>query len=202
MNSYRLSFSTGGLNLQESLEIARMYQELGDWKEVAKQAAGTNLLQSRTLATSTRSVREIVFRLQNLSEEEFEILLDGSSEEQKYLLWVAICRTYPFIAEFASEVLRESYLALKGELTYEDFDYFFNKKAGQLSELEELSESTRAKLRQVLFRMMREANILTNSNIIIPAMFTPALVHALTEKSESEMHFFPVYDQDIKGLAL
>ena len=37
-------------------------------------------------------------------------MVEGSSQEQKAVLWLAVCRHYRFIHEFATEVLREKFL--------------------------------------------------------------------------------------------
>src|SRR6266404_4752627 len=57
--------------------------------------------------SARRSIREIVNRLKRLSEEELQLLLEGERSEQVALLWLAACRAYRFIGEFAVEVLNE-----------------------------------------------------------------------------------------------
>lgn len=199
---YRMSFSTGGLFLRESVELAKLYQELADWDLVKKQSASSNLLQTRTKASSTRAIREIVFRLQKLTSAELELLVEGSPQDQKYLLWISVCRTYPFIGEFAVEILHEYYITMRGELQYEDFDYFFNKKADLICQLDEISPTTRDKLRQVLFRMMREADLLTPGNTIQPAMFTPHLIEVVSNHAEKDLQCFPVFEDEIRSVKL
>ena len=46
--------------------------------------------------------------------------MEGTIQEQKQILWFAICKRYAFIREFAIEVLHEKYLRLDYELT--EFD--------------------------------------------------------------------------------
>ena len=199
---YRMSFSTGGLFLRESVELAKLYQELADWDLVKKRSSSSNLLQTRTRASSTRAIREIVFRLQKLTSAELELLIEGSAQDQKYLLWISVCRTYPFIGEFAVEILHEYYITMRGELQYEDFDYFFNKKADLISQLDEISSTTRDKLRQVLFRMMREADLLTPGNTIQPAMFTPHLIQVVSNNAQKDLQCFPVFEDEIRSVKL
>ena len=201
ISAYRMSFSTGGLFFHESIELAGLFESARDWDLVKKEAGLQNLLQSRTEASSTRAIREIVWRLQMLSKEELELLLEGSQQEQKYLLWIAICRTYPFIKEFAQQILREFFVSMRGELQYEDFDYFYNKKSDLHPELDEISDSTRDKLRQVLFRMMREADLLTVNNQITPAIFTPNLISVIGKNCGDDLLLFPVYEGGIRSMS-
>lgn len=89
---YRLSFTTGGLFLQEAPVVAARYLQLGDWSATRNQLRDQNLLQVRTAAAATRISKEVTARLQELSSEELSALLDLSLRDQANLLWVAVCR--------------------------------------------------------------------------------------------------------------
>ncbi|WP_230962629.1 BrxA family protein [Erythrobacter donghaensis] len=65
-SKYRMSFGTGGLFLNESVAIARLYQELGDWTAVKKAAGAKGVIPFRKQSSVTRSVREIANRLEVL----------------------------------------------------------------------------------------------------------------------------------------
>jgi hypothetical protein len=149
-----MSFITGSLFRHESVKLAALYIDLGDWNSVRDKVIAENLLQTRTLNTLKRVCLEVISRLRTLSPGELECLVEGSHQEQAYLLWLAVCRRYRFIADFAVEVLRERYITLKGDLTLDDFDSFFNRKSEWHLELDEITPSTRGKLRQVLFKML------------------------------------------------
>ncbi|WP_039960747.1 BrxA family protein, partial [endosymbiont of Riftia pachyptila] len=118
-----------------------------------------------------------------------------------YLLWMAICRRYKFIADFAVEVFRERYISLKNDLNYEDFDVFFNKKSEWHSELDEVRPVTRNKLRQVLFKMLREADLLTANNTINAAMLSPRLIDVISHGNRRDVLYFPAFESDLKGMA-
>lgn len=195
-----MSFTAGGLFLRESVEIASLFLSLGDWKAVKNQAHKDNLIQSRTASSSERVCREICLRLELLRESELEILTEGSLQEQQQILWVAICRRHRFIYEFASEVIREKYLQLNLVLHPEDYDAFFNAKAEWHDELEQLKETTRNKLRQVVFRMLREADLLTKSNTLNPAMLTAHVAQAVGCHSPDDLRIFPLSDRNIREL--
>lgn len=197
---YNMSFTAGGLFLRESVEIAELFLTQGDWKAVRYKALNQNLIQSRTASSSKRVCREICLRLEELHEAELKILIEGSLQEQQQILWVAICRRHRFIYEFASEIIREKYLQINLDLRPEDYDAFFNAKAEWHDELEQLTESTRNKLRQVAFRMLREADLLTKNNTIMPAMLTPRLAQAVGSQSPDDLRIFPLSDRDIREL--
>ncbi len=198
---YSMSFTTGGLFHRESVKLAALYLDLGDWNSVRDKVISENLLQTRTLNTLKRVYREVVSRLRTLSPGELEFLVEGSHQEQAYHLWLAVCRRYRFIADFAVEVLRERYITLKSDLTHEDFDSFFNRKSEWHLELDEISPATRSKLRQVLFKILREADLLTAHHMINAAMLSPRLLDVISQDSRRDIFYFPVFESDLKWVA-
>ncbi len=121
---YIMAFTTGGLFLRESVRAAELYISIRDWDSVKNEIQEKNHFQSRTVAALCRVTREILKRMRTLSDIEIEFLLDAARSDQQALLWIAVCRRYSFIADFAIEVIREKYLSLSYDLTYEDFDWF------------------------------------------------------------------------------
>lgn len=198
---YSMSFTTGGVFHRESVDVAGLYLEKGDWKEVREDVIARNLLQARTTASSKRRSREICFRLKHLNRDELELLIEGDHQEQAYLLWLAICRHYKFISEFSVEVVRERFFTLRYDLSYEDFDAFFNAKMEWHEELEKITDSTRNKLRQVLFRIMRESELLNSDNHIIPAMLSARLINVICNHSNQDLRLFPIMETALQGCA-
>ena len=129
------------------------------------------------------------------------MLAHGTLQEQGYLLWLAICRRYRFIADFAMEIVREKYISLQFALDYEDFDFFFNKKSEWHEELDQIKPATRTKSRQILFKMLREADLLTSNNLINPAMLSPQLLSTISEEHRQNLLIFPAFESDLKKWA-
>lgn len=188
---YALSFTTGGLLVLESAVLAPIYTEHRDWVKVRDLAVKENLLQARTHSTGVRRVREAVKRLSVLSNLEVESLIEITASERAHLMWAAACRRYNLIGEFAEEVLRERFLTLAGTVTYKDYDSFYRAKAMWHDELDEVTELSYKKLRQVLFKMMTEAGLLTMQGGIEPALLSARVAEFLTERTPSEIRFFP-----------
>jgi hypothetical protein len=188
---YALSFTTGGLLEREAAVLAPVYAELSDWAKVRDVAVKENLLQARTHSTGVRRVREAVNRLSALSDREIEILADIIASERSHLMWAAACRRYDLVGEFAEEVLRERFLTLAGTVSYGDYDSFYRAKAMWHDELDAVSAATYKKLRQVLFRMMVEAGLLTTTGVIEPALLSARVAECLTQRRPSDIRFFP-----------
>ena len=66
---------------------------------------------------------------------------------------------------------------------HEDFDVFFNSKLQWHEELEGIAETTRHKLRQVLFKMLVEANFINKDYSILLLTLSPRVVNLILKKS-------------------
>lgn len=195
---YTMSFTTGGLFYSESLLLLSLFN--GDWDDVYTQALKRNTLQARVVSTAKRVLREIINRLRTLTDEELQLLQNGSSAEQRYLLWLGVCRRYAFIHEYASEVIRERYLTLKHDLPAEEFETFYNAKAQWHEELEKIAESTRKKLRNVLYKMLKEAEIIDANQLILSAMLSDELISTIAKHDTNNLTIYPVSDIDIQKM--
>lgn len=198
---YRISFTSGSLYHRESVKLAELYLSLRDWAEVRTQALHDNLLQARTESTAKRTCREAIARLKTLTESELTFLVEANHQDQAHILWIGVCRLYRFIADFAVEVLHERFIAMKLNLSFEDFDAFYNRKSEWHDELDMASASTRNKLRQVLFRMLREAGLLAEDKTINGILLSPRLVKLLRQNNPDEFFYFAVYESDMRGMS-
>ena len=195
---YVMSFVTGGLYRQEAPRIAELFLELGDWDAVREQVLAHNTLQTRTRSAAERTFRELRNRLSVLTPAQLLILVQGDRDEVLLTLWLAACKHYRFIREFAVEVVREKFMRLEFKLEQQDYEIFFNNKAEWHPELEKLTDSTRQKLRQVLFRMLRDAEIITKQREILPVSLPPRLTRALVEDEPGLIAIFPGADKETR----
>ncbi|MCP4359958.1 MAG: DUF1819 family protein [Chloroflexi bacterium] len=206
-DQYKLSFTGAGLSISGSIKIAEAYLQLRHWDAVKDKVKTENLLQARTQSSIQRFFQELAPRLQQLTDEQLELLVEGNHQEQRQILWYAICRRYAFIREFATEVLHEKYLSLDYELTEFDYEAFFNRKADWHAELDHLKESTRIKVRTVLFRMLREAELISNEHMIIPTVLSRRMVDVLATAdmsaadSAAGLQIFPTSITDRPSIA-
>ncbi|MBW3088267.1 DUF1819 family protein [Bifidobacterium sp. 82T24] len=191
---YRLSFTVGGLLASQGVIVARVFLDQKDWTAARRIVTDENMLGVRTFAAGKRIASETVKRLGALAGEELRYLADEgtAADDRAALMWVAMCRHYTLVGEFANEVLRDHYLMGTPTVTYADYDRFVLKKAMWHPELEELSESTAKKLRQNVFRAMFEAGLLEQrGNLVVPSLLSPEIVDMLGDRPES-FGFFPM----------
>lgn len=188
---YKLSFTTGRLFLQNASLAAEMYVRLHDWREVRNAINADNLLQTRASRSATRMGGELIQRLQELTDSEIGKLAVAIGEERAHLMWVATCRRYALIAEFAEEVLRERFLQLAADVLPEHFDSFIRGKALWHGELSEVTPKTMQKLRSTTFLLMRDAGLTDDGGRIIPAVLSTRVLEELVKQTPSDVRFFP-----------
>lgn len=190
---YALSFTSGALLTREAGIAVPLYQDTRDWKAVRDLLRAENLLQTRTASSGFRLAREVTQRLAVLTDDELELLRDAGLSERGHLMWVAACRKYALIGDFAEEVVREKFLLLTPSLNYDDFDSFALGKVLWHPELAEVKESTLQKLRSTVFRMLTDAGLLASGKIVHIPM-SERVRAALDARIPSDVRFFPTRD--------
>lgn len=189
-----MSFTSGALLYGESVTIAHIHRDLQNWEATRNLVVSENRLQMRTANASVRLCREVISRLKLLTRLELDILLDGSPHEQRHALWLAICKRYAFIRDFAVEVIREKYQRLDFTLTDTDYTVFFNKKAEWHPEVERVSPVTRGKQRQMLYKMLRDAGLLSSEGMISPVILPSRLAEAIAQDDPTYLRVFPTLE--------
>ena len=188
---YALSFTSGSLLTQEALIAVPIYLRERDWATTRARIKDENLLQARVERSNTRMLGALIPRLQVLTDAELQIIADGTSTERGHLMWAAACRRYDLISEFAEEVLRERFLTLAGKVTYEEFDSFYRSKAIWHDELDAITDTSYRKVRQVVFKMMVDASLLTRQGLIEPTSLSARVASCLSHRTPSDVRFFP-----------
>ena len=163
----------------EMLLLALEYIRVKKWDEVQRECGKGTLLTFRTLVTCRKFGALLISRLKELTSKELEYFVTANTEERRILCWVAVCRRYAFIRDFMTEVVRERYLSGMMEVTYSDYASFFNDKMQYHPEMESLSDQTRGKIRQMVFKMMTEAGIIENKTRIVPTVMPPKQLELL-----------------------
>ncbi len=186
---YRFSFTAVGLAPVAMQEVAALYRDCGSGKATYARIVKENTLKCRTASALRRIAAEIVLRLEKLSPEELARFVENRLNERNVFAWLAVCRAYDLVGDFAVEALHEAFVT--GQKTYATSDYekFVNGKLALHPELDELSEQTYAKVRQIVFKMMREAGFLDKKDNIIPLVMDAELMNFIPER---EWSLFPM----------
>jgi hypothetical protein len=193
MSSYKysLSFTTGAALLSETLIVAKLYLELDNWEKVKEKVLTENSLQARTSSTLRKLYGEVSRRLKHMSDEEIQYMVNADHREQELLIWLAICRHYLFIRDFAVEVMSNHYASSRFVLTHDDYNAFFNAKAEWHENLDRASKLTKSKARQVLFKMLRECGLLNGNDEIVGQNISLEMLTLLKHDNADCLRIFP-----------
>ena len=186
-HKYKIGFTRPAL-LSESVLVAREYTERKSWTATKRTVDQDNLLQTRTKRSSAIAFGEIQQRLSLLNSEQIEVIADDHPQDVRQLVWIAICKQYPFIGDFTIEVLIPAHQSGRHQVDHDDYGYFFNTKADWHPELESVSDKTRSNARQALFQMMRQCGLLSDANQLIPQMISSAVQNC---SPESDLAYIP-----------
>ena len=191
---YKMSFTSSSLRRRESAIIADLFLRLSDWNVVCNEILSQNILQLNTVSSQKRIYAEIKLRLKHLSTSELQILANDDPANSETILWLAICRSYSFIGDFAKEVIHEKYISFQKSIEDCDYELFFEKKSTLHPELNELTDMTRKKIRQIVFKLLRECNILGRNNEILAFYCSPELRSSL---KTDELGYFPTNEYGV-----
>ncbi len=195
INRYKLSFSAGGLLRQETIRLASLWLKVRDWAKLKALVFDENVLQFKTDGTRKRIFPELRARIETLNDEELRILTTGTLRDEDQILWLAICRRYEFIADFARQVLRERYLMCQAVVDHADYDYFVEQASILHPELQEITAATAVRLRAALFCILRDCSFLDEENRLCPALLSDDLIAILKSGDPAEIALFPTFQK-------
>ena len=174
---FKLSFTAIALGLREASEVLSLWRLTSDWDEAAKLAIEENSFQKGSSASTRRIFRELRQRLEFLDPHTVEQFEQVSTDEQKAILLIAACKCYPFLFEFIQSTLADKLAVFDYAVSTEDFDLYWNHTEIDHPELEDIADSTRKKIRQVTFRLLTEAGLLSSPRQpqMTPIHISPAI---------------------------
>ena len=162
----------------------------------------TNDLGAGKSVTGQKIWSELNKRISTLNSEEIDVLLTGDLISQRQIGFIAVCKTYDFIRDFTVEVLREKFLVFDNEITEGEYISFYRRKTDLHPEMDELTEITQKKIRQVTFKILEQAGIIDNikSKIIQPQLLDNRVIDAIVSDDSNWLKVFLMIDMDIANL--
>lgn len=185
-NSYRFSFTAASLMVTETALLAQ---------RMAREGIGLNELLPDMLglerqATGKRKFAEVRLRLQHLHPNELRYLAEAPFEEQRLLCLLAFARAYTFFRDFVLEVLVDKVRRFDFQLEEVDYNAFVFRKAIDYEELENLADSTRKKVKQVVFKVLEQGGLINSTQfrtLRVPLM-NPALEQLIAAHNPNDLN--------------
>ncbi len=174
MTRYNAEISAGSLLPLESRRIAALLLTKPDaaaWKHAIEVE---NILQKKTAATARRQAQLLQRRLTTLDAQAWQMMVDRDSEVLIQLLLAGAVKHSQLLGDFMLRVYADRQRRLEPALAAIDWEDFLTECAHHDSEVEAWSDSTKAKLREVIVRILVEAKYLDNSRAM---KLTPHSLH-------------------------
>ncbi len=162
---YNMSFTAGAAMLNETHAVASVLLDCdGDWDKTKEVTFKENLMLKDKASSNARYFALMKQRLEALNNEELTMLVNSTVSVRRLLVLLAICKAHPFIYDFISEVVRDRFYNQYERISYADFNEFYNENKYVHPELEKVTEQTVSKMRQVIFRILEQTEIIEDSD--------------------------------------
>lgn len=192
-----MSFTNGALLVNETrTAVESITLHNGNWKDARKHVLENNLMQLRSENTRKRVWGEVSNRLRTLTPEQFEIVRSGQHMDIRLMLWLAMCKRYRLIHEFARDVIQLQFEQMIYALPRSAWDSFFNEKSQWFPEMERVVESTRKKQRQIVFRALHEAQLLEDHKIV-PTVMSTNVVKSIIRDDPNHLYIYPLHPANV-----
>jgi hypothetical protein len=199
IKKYNFSLTGASAMITETLIIAKEYDRLKDWKAVENSIKENNLLMKIKDSTFKREFVEIKKRLLTLNQEQLNLLINGDLDETKAIIFLSLVKTYTFFFDFITEVIRNKYLMFDYIVSESDYIKFFNSKSLIHEELNNISDKTAKKVKQVIFKLMEQVGIITNikNGSIIKPMISDAVIEVIIKDNPEYLSVFFYQKEEI-----
>lgn len=199
---YILSFTAASLRLNEMVKVATAasHNDGGDLTMVKESGVVFSSVKTRT---SDREFREVRKRLETLTPDQTAILIRGDLISQKQIAFLSVCKRYTFIRDFVVDVIRDKVLVFDYQLNESDYKSFISSRLSVHPEVEEFSESTLKKAKQVMFRILEQSGIIndTTERRVLPQVLQQDVIKAIIKDQPAWLKIFLMPDKDINQLS-
>lgn len=164
-DTYNIGFTAGAAMLNEMKAVAGALMECGgDWEKTKDKTFKENLMEKDKKSSNVRYFALMKQRLEVLNDEQLSMLVDGTASIRRLIVLLAICKAHSFIYDFISENVRECFFNQYEKVTQANFNEFFNEKKYIHPELESVTDQTAAKMRQVVFRILEQLELIESAD--------------------------------------
>ena len=158
--SYNSDLIGGNLMVRESRIIASLLLEKTDDAGWQQAIMVDNCLQKNRPATAKRMAQAIRKRLEPLSSDYWQALRDGDEQLATQVSFFAALRRNLLLLEFLETTVADAFAMRAEGLARYQWDEFLVDRAQRDSAVGEWSASSKQKMGQVVFRMLKDVGVL------------------------------------------
>lgn len=187
MTAYNAEISAGSLMPLESKRVASLLLTQPDEAAWLQAIEVDNILQKNTPATARRQARLIRKRLATLDEDAWTLIATSESEVANQLLLASAIKHSQLLGDFMINVYAAHQRRLEPVIAPLDWQDFLTDCAHQDPAVANWSDSTKAKLFQVITRILFESKYLENARTmkLSPRSLHPVVRRYMSERNET-----------------
>jgi hypothetical protein len=151
---YNGEIVAGSLLVKESREVAELLLRGLSEKEFYREVLVSNVLQKRSPASAKRQAKLLRNRLLPLHHDFWKMIREGSHEQSTQTLLAASIDHSRLLGDFIKQVIQLQIKTFQKQVSYRDWDGFFEECKQWDASVAVWTESTTKKIRQVVFRIL------------------------------------------------
>jgi hypothetical protein len=164
MEDYSAKLTAEPFLYNETKIIGKYLLEGEDELELKKRNIEENLIQHKKIGSVKRVNSPIFRRLKIMDKEMLEEFVYSDIETSRYLLLYAIMKTDRLVRDFVFEVYKDKLFMRKDYIEKFDIDNWYEEKCILSETLKNRTESTTAKLKQVIMKIMQDSGLVIKEN--------------------------------------
>lgn len=189
--------------LNEMHAVAEAYLECDkDWELTKEKTFRENLMEKEKMSSNLRYFALMKQRLEALNPAELDMLVNSTVAVQRQLVLLAICKAHSFIYDFIAENVRDCFYNQYEKVTHANYNEFFNEKKYIHPELEQVSEDTVYKMRQVTFRILEQTELIedVDSGVLRRPYLSEALEQLIVKDDPKWLAIYLYSNNEINNL--
>lgn len=145
-----------------------------------------NILQKRSPVTAKKQARLIKNRLILMDSALWLLVRDGSAQVASQALLSAAIKHSRLVGDFMGTVLRQHWQTFTKTIDHKDWNIYLEQCAQIDPKIDTWKDTTRSKLKQIVFRILAEAKYIENTKSckLIPVSLTPEIKSYLVKNKE------------------
>lgn len=159
MEDYSAKLTAEPFMYNETKIIGKYLLDGYDEQELKRKNLEENLIKHKKLGSVKRVNSPIFRRLKAMDKEMLEEFVCSDIETSKFILLYAIMKTDKLVRDFIIEVYKDKLLMRKEYIEKFDIDNWYEEKCILSQTLKERTESTSAKLKQVIMKILQDSGL-------------------------------------------
>jgi hypothetical protein len=159
MEDYSAKLTAEPFLYNETKTIAKFLLDGEEEEKLRKRNIEENLIKYKSPKSIVRVNSPIFRRLDAMDKEMLEDFVYSDIENSKHILLYAIMKTDKLVRDFIMEVYKDKLMMRKEYIEKFDIDNWYEEKCILSNTLKERSETTSAKLKQVIMKIMQDSGL-------------------------------------------